>query len=151
MPRGTAGRRDLVRVLVDHRDPEVLEQWHHVGQHQRATGAVQLDARGLVAARRFEPQLQIARGIEVLEHVDVADRVDAGDLGLVRRRERVAPARYRSTPASSPQRVDERVVQVVDPVPRGGGQLGLECERVDVGCARRACRRRRAGAPSPTR
>ena len=50
-PRDAVRRVDLVRALVDHRHAEVLEQRHHVGEHQRAAGPVELDPGDHVADR----------------------------------------------------------------------------------------------------
>ncbi len=134
-PTRAVGRGDLVRVLVDDGHPELLEQRHHVGEHERAPRPVQLDVRDLLAPRRFEPHLQIAGGIEVAEHLHVVDGDRRRHLGLVRGRERVAPTPGLLDPGLLTERVDERVVQVVDPVAGDGREPGLECFGIDVGDA----------------
>ena len=125
---------DSVRMLVDHGDAEVLEQGHDVRQHQRAAGAVQLDARH-PAHWRFQPDLQTAGGVERLEDGDVGDRIVGRDVELVRGREGAHPAPVRLDARLLTLDLHEGVVQVVDPGPHLRRQLCLESEHVDLGCA----------------
>ena len=116
----------------------MLEERHDIGEHERAPGPVELDARH-AADGRLEPDLEVAAGIQGLEHGDVGDGNVGVDLELVSGRERAHPVPVRLDAGLLAPRLDESVVQVVDPRAHQRRQLGLQRRRVDrrraVGCA----------------
>ena len=86
----------------------------------------------LVVVGRLEPDLEVAGGIEPVEHRDVGDRVARADVELVRRQgTRACQARKRVEAGFLAPRVDERVVEVVDPRAHERGQFRLDRERID--------------------
>ncbi len=150
-PGAPVGRGDRVGPLVDHGDPEVLEQRHHVGEHERAPRPVELDARDATVGGRHEADLEVTRRIEPFQDREVADRGARAHVELVGGRERLHPAAEGVEPVLLPPYVDERVAEIVDPGSHEATQLGFE--RADVGGERavRGGSPPRAGAPSPIR
>ncbi len=132
--RVAAARPDLVGPLVGDPDAHVLEQRQHVGERERAAGAIQLRAQRARAGleRAIERDVDPARVRERLEAADVADRRAGDPVGAVGRGERVAVALEERARALLALVVHQRLLEVVRPRARGRHEQHLGGAGVDL-------------------
>jgi hypothetical protein len=78
-----------------------------------------------------DADLQVAGGVELLEHRDVVHRVGRPHVFLVRRQERVGVRAERIEARLLTARHDQRVPQVVDPGARDAREIGFERDEID--------------------
>ncbi len=118
---------DLVRALVEHLCPHVLERRQHV-RKQDAVGAQQLAAADLlsVADGPIERQKRPAGPLELGDPLDVHDRALGAPVGAVRGRERVAEAGKLLNSLLLPVRRRQRGPKIVAPGARRLGDPRLD-------------------------
>ena len=133
-PAGPAIRcGNRVRPFVDHGHAEVLEQRHHVREHERAPGPVELDPGDLPVGRGNEADLEVAGNLEALQDREIGDRDVGRDVELIRRRKRVHPVSEPVEPTLFTPGLDQCVAKIVDPVPHQASEFGLQRGHVDIG------------------
>ena len=130
-----AVRRDAVWALVQHLESHVLEHRQAVGQRYRAAEMEQLEAQ--CTRRSFERPVQShgqRRGFAQLGHrPDIRYRIPRGEILAISRGKRGAKAAEVVIAARFAGRFDQRLLEIVLPSPRRGGEARLELAHVEGG------------------
>ncbi len=128
-------RRHAMRPLVQHPESHALQHRQAVGQRHRTAQVEKLEAQRarLRLQRSIQAHAQRLADGEACHHLDVGHRRASGEILAIGPRQRPGEPAEELVAARLSQRVDQRVLEVIVPAPRGKREPGFQVVGVEGG------------------